>query len=824
MKKYQNSDLIIYYLILKFSIKKNNYVFYFLLLPILFINAKITFGQNIIHNNRIIYQSSKLQRQISEIVEPHRKLNQQIYSKIIGQVENRFSKSIKLDNLQDNLSSGNSDSLIGSVAVGVFFVDVDSSNNIMSNWNKQLEDSLLINMYTASQFWVDHAANYSKKVSFKLIPYFSDSVKASFNQGNISDWVDQVMTKFGFTNSYPENVTAFNSWLRTINNNDCSFSVFVFNYNATPTDGALAYAAEGGPRIIMRNAPNEQQFQENYTHEIGHIFWALDEYYMPDYGGAGDTLNFNQSPRSYISNGNADQTNQSAINTVDCIMKNQFSTDICAYTAAHVGWIDHVERTLITSTPIGLLFDAYKTSGIRYQTPETFPWGRGTSINISTPTSQVEDSSNYIFSNWSDNGQQSHIIHIMDSDPNILNSNFVRNGTAMAMWYYLKPKDWWSRQVNHIAIEKNGNVWITTGESILKFDGKKLATFDLNNSPIPSGYGVGGVAIDKNNVKWFGTAGGVVSYDDSTWKLYKPSNSGLGSSNITGIIVDQLNNKWFCSYDNGVTKFDGVNWTIYNTSNSQILSNYISSAAVDSNNNIWIGSWTGISEFDGNKWNNFESKNIPVLSNIFSVAVMNDSIILAGSNSGIVEFKNNSWTSLPYNLTGQIESIAIDTSGNIYCGGGRGFSVISNDNLSTYSIDNSMFYGGFFVGDIKIDSHGNKWIATFNGLYIYNEKLTTPVSVSKEKFNILNSYFLSQNYPNPFNPSTIISYSVPKSSIVTIKVFDILGREVSTLVNEMKLPGNYKETFNAGKLASGVYFYQLKANGYTLIKKMLLLK
>jgi hypothetical protein len=86
------------------------------------------------------------------------------------------------------------------------------------------------------------------------------------------------------------------------------------------------------------------------------------------------------------------------------------------------------------------------------------------------------------------------------------------------------------------------------------------------------------------------------------------------------------------------------------------------------------------------------------------------------------------------------------------------------------------------------------------------------------------AFNLSQNYPNPFNPTTTINYSVPISSFVTIKVYDVLGREIETLVNEEKTAGNYSVLFNAGKLSSGVYFYQLKAGDYTSVKKMILLK
>ena len=92
------------------------------------------------------------------------------------------------------------------------------------------------------------------------------------------------------------------------------------------------------------------------------------------------------------------------------------------------------------------------------------------------------------------------------------------------------------------------------------------------------------------------------------------------------------------------------------------------------------------------------------------------------------------------------------------------------------------------------------------------------------------SYSLEQNYPNPFNPSTTIKYSIPRQSFVTLKIYNILGREVATLVDGEKPAGNYEVEFNTEQttnniqLASGVYFYQLKAGDYLSTKKMILLK
>ena len=103
----------------------------------------------------------------------------------------------------------------------------------------------------------------------------------------------------------------------------------------------------------------------------------------------------------------------------------------------------------------------------------------------------------------------------------------------------------------------------------------------------------------------------------------------------------------------------------------------------------------------------------------------------------------------------------------------------------------------------------------------------TPSSTSKAKDdgnNKPNLYQLSQNFPNPFNPNATIRYSVPKSGNVLLQVYDALGREIMTLVNEAKTAGNYEISFKAGNLPSGVYFYRMKSGSFVDTKKMLLLK
>ncbi len=99
-----------------------------------------------------------------------------------------------------------------------------------------------------------------------------------------------------------------------------------------------------------------------------------------------------------------------------------------------------------------------------------------------------------------------------------------------------------------------------------------------------------------------------------------------------------------------------------------------------------------------------------------------------------------------------------------------------------------------------------------------------PSGIETENSEIPEEYHLSQNYPNPFNPSTEIEFKVPEASLITLRVFDLLGKEITTLVNEQMQAGVYKVTFEASNLPSGVYFYTLQANNYISTNKMVLLK
>jgi hypothetical protein len=167
----------------------------------------------------------------------------------------------------------------------------------------------------------------------------------------------------------------------------------------------------------------------------------------------------------------------------------------------------------------------------------------------------------------------------------------------------------------------------------------------------------------------------------------------------------------------------------------------------------------------------------------------NDSIIVdrgVNSASGLVQFAKISPAASQY-----IDSTVL--KGNVYYYRLR--TKISNSSIYSYPI--------------RTDTIGRKGIV---------------ITEVKDKPTQKSSFILYQNYPNPFNPTTTINYSVPIQSFVTIKIYDILGKEVATLVNDNKPAGNYRAEFNGSKLVSGVYFCRIESGSYIQTEKLVLIK
>jgi len=184
------------------------------------------------------------------------------------------------------------------------------------------------------------------------------------------------------------------------------------------------------------------------------------------------------------------------------------------------------------------------------------------------------------------------------------------------------------------------------------------------------------------------------------------------------------------------------------------------------------------------------------------------------------------WSDISSNLPdAPVNAFAVDNNyqSTLYLGNDVGMYVSFNTGDSWEFLGEELPI--VTVGDIKIHPTANFLVAGTHRRSMYKIDLDMVTGIETDKGSTtLNSFILEQNYPNPFNPSTTIQYTVGSKQFVELKVYDVLGEEITTLVNEEKSEGTYEINFSASVLTSGVYFYKIKAGSYIQTKKMILLR
>jgi len=313
----------------------------------------------------------------------------------------------------------------------------------------------------------------------------------------------------------------------------------------------------------------------------------------------------------------------------------------------------------------------------------------------------------------------------------------------------------------------------------------------------------------------------------NTWSDVKKVNDDNTTRHqfFTWMTIDQTTGAvYFVFYDrrNTANNFTDV-YVARSTDGGETFTNFkVSQSSFDPNSGVFFGDYTNIAAYDKKVypiWMRLDNSTLSVWT-----AIINDSTV-------IVPVELNNFTA---NVSDGKVQLSWQTASEL---NNQGFEIqrrspSPNPSLREGALDNWRTIG--FVSGKGTTSETNFYSFKDNpnesGLYNYRLKqidFDGSYEYSNEveaNFIFANDFRLSQNYPNPFNPSTTIEYQIPQSSFVTIKVYDVLGKEVVTLINEEKPAGIHEVNFEPKDLTSGLYLYKIKAGGFEQTRKMLFLK
>lgn len=310
--------------------------------------------------------------------------------------------------------------------------------------------------------------------------------------------------------------------------------------------------------------------------------------------------------------------------------------------------------------------------------------------------------------------------------------------------------------------------------------------------------------------------------------LYKSTDNGttwiltsLVGKDVRSITIDATGKLYAATWGFGIYKSidNGLTWTQINNGLNSFA---INSIVINPSQHLFIGGiGSGVSKSTdyGMTWN---CTNIGY-NYVWSLAVTTNGVLYAGTyGSGVYRSIDNgaSWSQVNNGLLGQfIYSIIVDAGNNVYVSSWENGVFVSSNGGDSW-MNSGM--SGRGVSSLLLNPASNVLFAgTSDGKIYSNNNPFTDVKMTKE---IPATFKLEQNYPNPFNPSTKIEFSVAKREMVSVKIYNIIGQVVKTLINQELEAGKYSVTFDANELASGIYIYRLTSNSANITRKMILQK
>ncbi len=335
----------------------------------------------------------------------------------------------------------------------------------------------------------------------------------------------------------------------------------------------------------------------------------------------------------------------------------------------------------------------------------------------------------------------------------------------------------------NIAVDSSLNIYVSNQSNGLF----KSTNGGLNWTQIPvsvfNNFSVQCVCCGKNGWIYVGTSNGGV---------FRSTDYGatFPVSSLSGILVVML-------------KIDRFNPNYIYAGGSGVSSNFGFFFSTDAGS-TWSDNTNPINNFDLAQSSN---------GDIFTVSTSTGFPLSKSTNHGL------NWTTI-YSFGDFRRGICIDSRDYIYTSGNSGIYRSSDGGVSflSWNVAYSSQKVVAYQNKVFLAVSGN----TNGGVYIYTDTTLSNVNPVGKITPV--AYSLFQNYPNPFNPTTNIQFDIPKSSYVKLKIFDMLGKEITTLVNDRLQAGSYRVNWNASQYSNGVYYYNITAGDFSKTRKMILIK
>lgn len=392
------------------------------------------------------------------------------------------------------------------------------------------------------------------------------------------------------------------------------------------------------------------------------------------------------------------------------------------------------------------------------------------------------------------------------------------------------------------SITDTGNTWYPNNNGI---HNRTVSCIYENGNNLILAVPDKGVCISTNGgTEWFEKSNGITNktivsvtsinnyliagavYPSYGWSIFYSSNFGnswinsASSSPVCFQFIVDRGNVYSAMYGVSYSSNNGLNWIFINGNNPAGLLNTISKKG----NTLFCGGYWGISRTTNNgvTWDsiNIGLPSYKVINYLYSDSIniyaglRQHGFYISTNNGDSWIQRNNGLTHLNINCIYKIGNslFAGTDTGGVYVTSNNGFNwtkinegLLSSTILSLFAKNGYLYAGTRFMG-------------------LWRRPIGEITDITKIKSETPSSFSLSQNFPNPFNPSTSIKYSILGNQNVKLLVYDLLGREVETLVNEKQSPGTYEVKFEGSKFSSGIYFYKLTAGDFNETKKMLLIK